>query len=88
MVSVASLPARLRALPRWRPSPHGQGPLAALARMSDASGAPISRLMADFAALAIAGRQVIRAAVFNHRTTAADIDGFFADAVRLAAELG
>jgi glutamate/tyrosine decarboxylase-like PLP-dependent enzyme len=36
----------------------------------------------------IAGRQVIRAAVFNHRTTAADIDGFFADALRLAAELG
>jgi hypothetical protein len=53
MVSVASLPARLRALPRWRPSPHGQGPLAAFARMSDASGAPISRLMADFAALAV-----------------------------------
>jgi aromatic-L-amino-acid decarboxylase len=36
----------------------------------------------------IAGRQVIRAAVFNHRTTAADIDGFFADAARLAAALG
>jgi aromatic-L-amino-acid decarboxylase len=36
----------------------------------------------------IAGRQVIRAAIFNHRTTAADIDGFFEDAARVAAELG
>jgi len=35
----------------------------------------------------LAGRQVIRAAIFNHRTTFADIDGFFADAARLAAEL-
>jgi len=35
----------------------------------------------------IAGRQVIRAAIFNHRTTDADIDGFFADAARVAAEL-
>jgi aromatic-L-amino-acid/L-tryptophan decarboxylase len=36
----------------------------------------------------IAGRPVIRAAIFNHRTTLADIDGFFEDAVRIAAELG
>jgi glutamate/tyrosine decarboxylase-like PLP-dependent enzyme len=35
----------------------------------------------------IGGRSAIRAAVFNHRTTLADIDGFFADATRLAAEL-
>jgi glutamate/tyrosine decarboxylase-like PLP-dependent enzyme len=35
----------------------------------------------------VAGRQVVRAAVFNHRTTLADVDGFFADATRLAAEL-
>jgi glutamate/tyrosine decarboxylase-like PLP-dependent enzyme len=35
----------------------------------------------------IGGRTVIRAAIFNHRTTGADIDGFFADAMRLAAEL-
>jgi glutamate/tyrosine decarboxylase-like PLP-dependent enzyme len=35
----------------------------------------------------IAGRQVVRAAIFNHRTTVADIDGFFADASRVAAEL-
>jgi glutamate/tyrosine decarboxylase-like PLP-dependent enzyme len=35
----------------------------------------------------LAGRQVIRAAIFNHRTTLADVDGFFADATRLAAEL-
>jgi hypothetical protein len=30
---------------------------------------------------------VIRAAIFNHRTTLADIDGFFDDATRLAAEI-
>ena len=35
----------------------------------------------------IDGRQVIRAAIFNHRTSLADIDGFFADATRVAAEL-
>jgi len=35
----------------------------------------------------LAGRQVIRAAVFNHRTTFADVDGFFEDAARLAGEL-
>ena len=35
----------------------------------------------------IGGRTVIRAAIFNHRTRLADIDGFFADAVRIAAEL-
>ncbi len=35
----------------------------------------------------IAGRTVIRAAIFNHRTTFADVDGFFADATRIAAEL-
>jgi len=35
----------------------------------------------------IAGRPVLRAAVFNHRTSFADIDGFFADALRLGAEL-
>jgi len=36
----------------------------------------------------IGGRPVIRAAIFNHRTTLADIDGFFEDATRLAAEIG
>lgn len=36
----------------------------------------------------IVGRPVIRAAVFNHRTTLADIDGFFEDAAHIAAELG
>ncbi len=36
----------------------------------------------------IGGRPVIRAAIFNHRTTLADIDGFFDDATRIAAELG
>jgi glutamate/tyrosine decarboxylase-like PLP-dependent enzyme len=35
----------------------------------------------------IAGREVIRAAIFNHRTRLADIDGFFDDAARIAAEL-
>jgi hypothetical protein len=30
---------------------------------------------------------VIRAAVFNHRTGFADIDGFFTDALRVSAEL-
>jgi glutamate/tyrosine decarboxylase-like PLP-dependent enzyme len=35
----------------------------------------------------IGGRPVIRAAIFNHRTTLADIDGFFDDATRLAAEI-
>ena len=35
----------------------------------------------------LGGRQVIRAAVFNHRTTSADIDGFFEDALAVAAEL-
>jgi glutamate/tyrosine decarboxylase-like PLP-dependent enzyme len=35
----------------------------------------------------IAGRQVLRAAVFNHRTSFADIDGFFADARRIGEEL-
>jgi glutamate/tyrosine decarboxylase-like PLP-dependent enzyme len=35
----------------------------------------------------IGGRDVIRAAIFNHRTTLADIDGFFADSLRVAAEL-
>jgi glutamate/tyrosine decarboxylase-like PLP-dependent enzyme len=35
----------------------------------------------------IDGREVVRAAIFNHRTTLADIDGFFADAARIAAEL-
>jgi len=34
----------------------------------------------------IAGRQVIRVAIFNHRTTLADIDAVFEDAVRIAAE--
>jgi glutamate/tyrosine decarboxylase-like PLP-dependent enzyme len=33
------------------------------------------------------GRPVIRAAIFNHRTTLADVDGFFEDAARIAAEL-
>lgn len=36
----------------------------------------------------IGGRPVIRAAIFNHRTALADIDGFFDDATRIAAELG
>ncbi|HTX48281.1 MAG TPA: pyridoxal-dependent decarboxylase [Caulobacteraceae bacterium] len=35
----------------------------------------------------ITGRPVLRAAVFNHRTSFADIDGFFADARRLGADL-
>jgi glutamate/tyrosine decarboxylase-like PLP-dependent enzyme len=35
----------------------------------------------------IAGRQVIRAAIFNHRTSFADIDSVFADATRLAKAL-
>jgi glutamate/tyrosine decarboxylase-like PLP-dependent enzyme len=35
----------------------------------------------------IGGREVIRAAIFNHRTTFADVDGFFADAERLGAEV-
>ena len=34
----------------------------------------------------IDGREVVRAAIFNHRTSFADIDGFFDDAVRIAAE--
>jgi aromatic-L-amino-acid decarboxylase len=34
-----------------------------------------------------AGRQVVRAAIFNHRTSFADIDGFFEDAARVAADL-
>ncbi len=35
----------------------------------------------------VAGQLAIRAAVLNHRTTEADIDGFVADAARVAAEL-
>ncbi len=35
----------------------------------------------------IGGRAVIRAAIFNHRTTLADIDAVFEDAARIAAEL-
>ena len=35
----------------------------------------------------IGGREVVRAAVFNHRTTFADIDAFFDDAARIAVEL-
>lgn len=35
----------------------------------------------------IDGRTVIRAAIFNHRTSFADVDGFFADASRIAADL-
>lgn len=35
----------------------------------------------------IGGRSVIRAAIFNHRTRFEDIDGFFADASRIAAEM-
>jgi len=35
----------------------------------------------------IGGREVIRAAIFNHRTSLADIDAFFEDAARVAAEL-
>ena len=35
----------------------------------------------------VGGRQVIRAAIFNHRTTEADIDGFFQDALAIATEL-
>ena len=35
----------------------------------------------------IAGREVIRAAIFNHRTRFDDIDAFFDDAGRIAAEL-
>jgi len=35
----------------------------------------------------LGGRQVIRAAIFNHRTTWADIDGFFQDALAIAGEL-
>ena len=35
----------------------------------------------------LGGRAVARAAVFNHRTTFADIDAVFADAERIAAEL-
>jgi aromatic-L-amino-acid decarboxylase len=35
----------------------------------------------------IGGRDVIRAAVFNHRTTFADIDAFFDDAAAIAVEL-
>ena len=35
----------------------------------------------------IAGREVIRAAIFNHRTRLADVDGFFDDAASIAAEL-
>ena len=35
----------------------------------------------------VGGRQVIRAAIFNHRTTEADIDGFFQDALAIANEL-
>jgi aromatic-L-amino-acid decarboxylase len=36
----------------------------------------------------IGPRRVIRAAVFNHRTTGDDIDAFFADVSEIAAELG
>jgi len=35
----------------------------------------------------IDGREVVRAAIFNHRTSFADIDGFFDDAAAIAAEL-
>ena len=35
----------------------------------------------------IGGREVIRAAIFNHRTSFADIDAFFEDAAAVAAEL-
>jgi aromatic-L-amino-acid decarboxylase len=35
----------------------------------------------------IEGREVVRAAIFNHRTSLADIDAFFEDASRIAAEL-
>jgi len=35
----------------------------------------------------IDGREVIRAAVFNHRTSFADIDAFFDDAAGIAVEL-
>lgn len=35
----------------------------------------------------LGGRQVVRAAIFNHRTTGVDIDGFFQDAVAIAEEL-
>ncbi|HEY1751855.1 MAG TPA: hypothetical protein VGG29_11355 [Caulobacteraceae bacterium] len=53
MVAIPSLSAPIRALSRWRPSLHGEGVLSAFARMSDAVGAPIPRLVADFAALAL-----------------------------------
>jgi len=36
----------------------------------------------------IGDRVVLRAAVFNHRTSFADVDGFFDDASRIAAQLG
>jgi glutamate/tyrosine decarboxylase-like PLP-dependent enzyme len=35
----------------------------------------------------LGGRDVVRAAIFNHRTTLADIDAFFEDAAAIAAEL-
>ena len=35
----------------------------------------------------LGGREVIRAAIFNHRTSLADIDAFFEDAARIALEL-
>jgi len=35
----------------------------------------------------LAGREVIRAAIFNHRTSLSDIDAFFEDAAAVAAEL-
>ena len=35
----------------------------------------------------IGGREVVRAAIFNHRTSFADIDGFFDDAAGIAVEL-
>jgi hypothetical protein len=53
MVAIPNLSAPIRALSRWRPSLHGEGPLSALARMSDAVGTPIPRLIADFAGLAL-----------------------------------
>ena len=35
----------------------------------------------------IDGREVVRAAIFNHRTSLADVDAFFEDAAGIAAEL-
>ena len=35
----------------------------------------------------IGGRLVVRAAIFNHRTTLADVDGFLDDATRIAGEI-